>query len=130
MAYPSNYLYTKEHEWVLIEGEIATIGITEFAQSQLGELVFIDLPNVGAEFNINDPAGALESVKSVSEFFVPCTGTVTEINKELNNAPELANDDPHGEGWLIKMQHSNKADFDFLMDAAAYEEYLESPDSH
>ncbi len=124
MAYPTQYRYTKEHEWIYVKGDIATIGITDYAQHELGDVVFVELPAVGAKVTAGKTFGSMESVKAVSEIFAPASGEVTEANAELQNKPETINSDPHGAAWLIKMKLSNPADINSLMDAAAYEAYI------
>ncbi|HWE50957.1 MAG TPA: glycine cleavage system protein GcvH [Bryobacteraceae bacterium] len=124
MTYPENYRYTKEHEWVHLEGEIATIGITFHAQSELGDIVFVELPAVGAKLEKSASLGSIESVKAVSDVYAPVGGEVTETNEALTSAPEKVNEDPQGAGWLIKVKVSNKSDLDGLMTAAAYEAYV------
>ena len=124
MAYPPNFRYTKEHEWVNVEGGIATVGITDYAQSELGDVVFVELPKVGAKLETGKSFGNVESVKAVSEIYAPAAGEVTEANAELANKPELLNTDPHGAGWLVKMKPSNAAELGGLMDGAAYEAYI------
>jgi glycine cleavage system H protein len=124
MGYPANFRYTKEHEWVDVEGGVATIGITDYAQSELGDVVFVELPKVGAKLETGKSLGNVESVKAVSEIYAPATGEVTEANPELANKPELLNSDPHGAGWLIKVKLANPAELSSLMDGAAYETYI------
>jgi glycine cleavage system H protein len=124
MGYPANFRYTKEHEWVNVEGGVATIGITDYAQSELGDVVFVELPKVGAKLETGKSLGNVESVKAVSEIYAPATGEVTEANPELANKPELLNSDPHGAGWLIKVKLANPAELSSLMDGAAYEAYI------
>jgi len=124
MGYPANFRYTKEHEWVDVEGGVATIGITDYAQSELGDVVFVELPKVGAKLETGKSLGNVESVKAVSEIYAPATGEVTEANPELANKPELLNSDPHGAGWLIKVKLANPAELSSLMDGAAYEAYI------
>jgi glycine cleavage system H protein len=124
MAYPSNFRYTKEHEWVNLEGGVATIGITDYAQSELGDVVFVELPKIGAKLEAGKSFGNVESVKAVSEIYAPAAGEVTAANEELAKAPELLNSDPHGKGWLIKVKLANAADVSALMDAVAYEKYI------
>jgi glycine cleavage system H protein len=121
MNFPSNLRYTKDHEWVLIEGNVATIGITEFAQRELGDIVFVDIPTVGKSLGAEEVFGTVEAVKTVSDLFLPVAGTVNEINAELDGSPELVNSDPYGDGWMIKMTVNNPADVDALLDAAAYQ---------
>ncbi len=119
--YPTDRRYTKEHEWVLVDGEQATIGITEFAQSELGDIVFVELPEVGKEFQQGDEMGTIESVKTVAEVFAPVSGKVVEVNETLTERPEVTNQDPHGEGWYCKIQITDAAQLEPLMDAAGYE---------
>jgi glycine cleavage system H protein len=121
MNFPSNLRYTKDHEWVLLEGNIATIGITEFAQRELGDIVFVDINTVGKALGAEEVFGTVEAVKTVSDLFLPVAGTVTEINPALDGSPELVNSDPYGEGWMVKMTVSNPADVAALLDAAAYQ---------
>ncbi|SFW38792.1 glycine cleavage system protein GcvH [Chitinophaga sancti] len=120
MNFPSNLRYTKDHEWVLLEGNTATIGITEFAQRELGDIVFVDIPTVGKSLDAEEVFGTVEAVKTVSDLFLPVAGTVNEINEELDSSPELVNSDPYGDGWMIKMTVKNPADVAGLLDAAAY----------
>lgn len=121
--YPSEYLYTREHEWIHVEGEICTLGITEYAQQELGEVVFVELPQVGQVFDASDEIGTIESVKAVAEVFTPVAGEIVEVNEQLADDPELLNDDPHGEGWLVKVRVSSDSDLKSLMSAEEYEEY-------
>src|SRR5215831_3508190 len=118
MAYPANFRYTKEHEWVNTEGGVATIGITDYAQSELGDVVFVELPKVGTKLETGKSFGNVESVKAVSEIYAPAAGEVTSANAELANKPELLNSDPHGAGWLVKIRLANPADVSGLMDDA------------
>lgn len=124
--YPTNFLYSKEHEWVRVEDDICVLGITEFAQKELGEVVFVELPEIGQVFDTNDELGTIESVKAVAEVFTPVAGEVMEINDSVVDDPELLNDDPHGEGWLIKIRYSSADDLKALMSPADYEEYVKS----
>jgi glycine cleavage system H protein len=121
MNFPSNLRYTKDHEWVLLEGNIATIGITEFAQRELGDIVFVDINTVGKALDAEEVFGTVEAVKTVSDLFLPVAGTVNEINPELDGSPELVNSDPYGDGWMVKMTVNNPADVAALLDAAAYQ---------
>jgi glycine cleavage system H protein len=121
MNFPSNLRYTKDHEWILLEGNTATIGITEFAQRELGDIVFVDIPTVGKTLEAEDVFGTVEAVKTVSDLFLPVTGTINSINEELEGEPELVNTDPYGDGWMIKMTVKNPADVAALLDAAAYQ---------
>ena len=122
--YPENYRYTKEHEWVLSEGETGTIGITDHAQSELGDIVFVDLPKVGATIEQGKTFGSVESVKAVSDLYAPVTGEVIEVNSGLNDKPESLNSDPHGAAWLIKVKITQPAELDGLLSAADYQAYL------
>ena len=121
MTFPANLKYTKEHEWIAIEGNTATIGVTEYAQSELGDIVYVDINTVGKTLAADEIFGTVEAVKTVSDLFLPLAGTVDEVNPALENNPEVVNTDPYGEGWMIKMTATNIADADNLMDAAAYE---------
>ncbi len=122
--YPTNYRYTKDHEWVDAASGSATIGITNYAQSELGDVVFVELPKVGARVTAGQPLGTVESVKAVSEIFAPVSGEVTEVNPALASAPEKVNEDPHGVAWLIKVKLSNPDELAALLDAAAYEKFV------
>jgi len=124
MAYPTNFKYTKEHEWVDVKGGVATIGITDYAQHELGDVVFVELPKVGAQVVTGKSFGTVESVKAVSEIYAPAAGEVLEANGNLHDAPEKINSDPHGAAWLIKVKLANPAELANLMDAAAYEAYI------
>ena len=124
--YPSEYLYSREHEWVRVQDDVCAIGITEFAQQELGEVVFVELPEVGQVFDSGDEVGTIESVKAVAEVYTPLAGEVVEINEAVVDDPELINEDPHGEGWLIKVRFSSAADLKELMNAEKYEEYAKS----
>lgn len=121
MNFPENLKYTKDHEWVLIEGDTATIGITEFAQRELGDIVFVDIPTVGQTLNVQDIFGSVEAVKTVSDLYLPLSGKITELNEELSSSPELVNQDPYQDGWMIKMTITNPSEASELMDAKAYE---------
>ncbi len=122
MSVPGDLQYTKSHEWVRTEGETATIGITEHAQDELGDVVFVELPDEGATFDAGDSFGTVESVKAVSDLYAPVGGEVVEVNSALNDAPEKINEDPYGEGWIIKLRTSGGAD---LLSAEEYEKVLE-----
>jgi glycine cleavage system H protein len=124
MMYPSDYRYTKEHEWASLKDGIATIGITDYAQHELGDVVFAELPTIGAKLKAGEPFGTVESVKAVSDIYSPVSGEVTETNTTLGSAPESVNSDPHGSGWLIKVRIANAAELSALMDAAAYQAYV------
>lgn len=121
MNFPSNLRYTKDHEWIQLDGNVATIGITDFAQRELGDIVYVDISTVGQSLEAETVFGTVEAVKTVSDLFLPVAGTITEVNAALNDKPESVNSDPYGEGWMIKMTVNNPADVEALMDAAAYE---------
>jgi len=121
---PADLRYTKEHEWAKLEGDKARVGITAFAQEQLGDVVFVELPKVGAKVSAMKTFGVVESVKAVSDLFAPLTGEVVEINAELPKKPEVVNADPYGKGWMIVVKPSNKAEWDQLLTAPQYEEFL------
>jgi glycine cleavage system H protein len=123
-SYPEDLRYHPEHDWARIEGDVATFGITWFAQDQLGEVVFVDPPDVGATVTANDTYAEVESVKAVSDVFAPLSGEVTEVNAGLSDAPELINDDPYGQGWLVRVKLSNPSEVDSLLDVGAYRELL------
>ncbi|MBL7736781.1 MAG: glycine cleavage system protein GcvH [Chitinophagaceae bacterium] len=120
MNFPETLRYTKEHEWLRLEGDTAVIGITEFAQSELGDIVYVEIESVGKTLGAGEVFGTVEAVKTVSDLFLPVSGTITELNPALADAPELVNSDPYGEGWMIKLKVDNPADLEALMDAAAY----------
>lgn len=120
MNFPDKLKYTKDHEWISLEGNIATIGITEFAQSELGDIVYVEIETVGKALNAEAVFGTVEAVKTVSDLFLPVAGTINEVNPALANEPELVNTDPYGKGWMIKMTVNNPNDVAALMDAAAY----------
>jgi glycine cleavage system H protein len=123
MTFPENVRYTKEHEWISIDADgVATIGITEFAQRELGDIVYIEVETVGKPLAAGDVFGTVEAVKTVSDLFLPVAGTITELNADLANAPELVNSDPYGKGWMVKMKVDNPADVEALMSATAYAE--------
>ena len=124
--YPSDYRYTHEHEWVRVEDDIAVLGVTDFAQKELGEVVFVELPEVGHVFDAGDEIGTIESVKAVAEIYTPLAGEVVEVNEALKDDPELVNEDPHVDGWLVKIKFSASSDFDELMDAEAYAEFAQA----
>lgn len=121
--YPQEYLYSKEHEWVRVEDESCVLGITDFAQQELGEVVFVELPEIGQTFSADDEIGTIESVKAVAEVYTPIAGEVVAVNQALVESPELVNDDPHARGWLIKIRPADKAELDSLMNAEAYEAF-------
>jgi len=121
MNFPSNLRYTKDHEWIKLDGNIATIGITDYAQRELGDIVYVEVETIGKSLKAGEVFGTVEAVKTVSDLFLPVDGTVTELNAALANSPESVNSDPYGEGWMVKMTVNNPADVEGLMDAAAYE---------
>lgn len=121
MNFPENLHYSKEHTWLQVEGQIGTIGITEFAQSELGEIVYVDLPRVGQTFKADEVFGSIEAVKTTSDLFMPVSGKVTEINNELVKKPETVNSDPFGAAWMIKIELSDTGETSGLLDAAAYQ---------
>ncbi len=125
MTTPDDLLYGKEHEWILREKDVATIGITDYAQKELGDVVFAELPEVGATFNANEAFGSVESVKAVSELYVPVSGEVVETNESLLDAPEKINDDPYGEGWIIRIRLGNPTELEALMTSQEYSKYVE-----
>jgi glycine cleavage system H protein len=117
---PDDRKYTQEHEWVMIEGDVATIGVTDFAANELGDVVFVELPEPGSEFSQGDTVGTIESVKAVADLYLPVSGEITEVNDAVVDSPELVNSDPMDEGWMIKVRLSEMTEMDQLMDAAAY----------
>jgi len=121
MNFPSNLRYTKDHEWIQLDGNVATIGITDFAQRELGDIVYVDINTVGQSLEAEAVFGTVEAVKTVSDLFLPVAGTILEVNTSLNDKPEAVNNDPYGEGWMVKVTVNNPADVEALMDAAAYE---------
>jgi glycine cleavage system H protein len=123
MAYPANYRYTREHEWIELTGSIGVIGITDYAQNSLGDIVYVDMPKVGDAVTANATFGSVESVKAVSDLFAPVSGTVTAVNEALTSAPDKINEDPHGT-WIIKVELTDPAQFNSLLDAAAYEAFI------
>jgi glycine cleavage system H protein len=121
MDVPSNLRYSKEHEWVSVEGDIATIGITDYAQSQLGDIVYVDIESVGKNFSKDEVFGTVEAVKTVSDLFLPVSGTILEKNAELDGDPASVNSDPYGKGWMVKVRMDDASELDALMDAEAYQ---------
>ena len=120
MNFPSNLRYTKDHEWIRLDGNVATIGITDYAQRELGDIVYVEVETVGKSLKAGEIFGTVEAVKTVSDLFLPVDGTITELNAALANSPESVNSDPYGDGWMIKMTVNNPADVEALMDATAY----------
>jgi glycine cleavage system H protein len=125
MEFPEELKYTEEHEWVMVEDDVVTIGITDFAQDQLGDVVFVELPAVGTMVEAGKPFGVVESVKAVSDVYAPVSGEVVEINEELPDSPETINTSPYDDGWMIKVKLSDAAELEGLMDADAYQEFIE-----
>ncbi len=125
MNIPSNLKYTKDHEWIALDGNTATIGITDFAQSELGDIVYVDIDTVGESLDKDEVFGTVEAVKTVSDLFLPASGEVVEFNEALEDQPELVNSDPYGEGWMVKVTLDNSADLDTLLDAEAYKALIE-----
>lgn len=121
MNFPENLRYTKDHEWIKVNGSEATIGITDFAQQELGDIVYVEIETLGQQLNEGTVFGTVEAVKTVSDLYLPVNGTITEINPKLNSNPELVNSDPYGEGWMVKIKITNPGDINSLMDKAAYE---------
>jgi glycine cleavage system H protein len=124
MQFPETLHYTKDHEWIKLEGNIATIGITDFAQKELGDIVFVDIDSVGQPLGSNEVFGTVEAVKTVSDLYLPVAGTITEVNADLEGNPESVNSDPYGKGWMIKMEIDNPAEVAALLDAAAYKQLV------
>jgi len=125
MIFPSDLRYTKEHEWVRVEGDTGTIGITDYAQDQLGDVVYLDLPAAGASVSQHEKMGEIESVKAVSDLYSPVSGEITEVNQEAVDSPELVNNDAYGRGWMIKVRLANPSDVDALMPADEYEAFVD-----
>lgn len=123
--YPDDFYYSKDHEWVKVEGEKAIVGITDFAQKQLGDVVYIELPQIGTQLEFHQSFGVIESVKAVSDMYSPVSGEVVEVNQELNNSPELVNEDPHGKGWIISLKIKDESELQKLMSETEYEKFLE-----
>src|SRR4029079_12175503 len=121
---PENLRYSKDHEWVKVDGEVASIGITDYAQHSLGDVVYVDMPRVGDKFGTHEAFGSVESVKAVSEIFTPVAGEVVEVNDSLNDTPEKVNSDPYKAGWMVKVRMSNPGDADAMLSADEYEEFL------
>lgn len=124
MNFPENLKYTNEHEWVRMEGDVAYVGITDYAQEQLGDIVYVDVPTVGETLDKDETFGTIEVVKTISDLFLPISGEVMELNEKLEENPGLVNTDPYGEGWIIKIKPSDKAELDDLLDAAAYKQVI------
>jgi len=124
MNFPDSLRYTKDHEWIRLEGDEAIVGITDFAQHELGDIVYVEIETVGQELNAGDVFGTVEAVKTVSDLYLPINGTITEVNPKLNSNPELVNNDPYGEGWMAKIKVSNVTDIDSLLNAEAYQKLV------
>ncbi len=124
--YPKDYRYTEDHEWIKVEGNIGTVGITDYAQKQLGDIVYVELPEVDDEFEKGDEVATVESVKAASPVIIPVSGKIVEINEELEDSPELVNQEPHGKGWFFKVEISNLSEIDDLMTAEQYEEFIKA----
>ena len=124
--YPKEFRYTEDHEWIKVEGNIGTVGITDYAQKQLGDIVYVELPEVDDEFSKGDEVATVESVKAASPIFIPVSGKIVEVNEELEDAPELLNQDPHGKGWIFKVELSDESELDELLTAESYEELIKA----
>lgn len=124
--YPDDYRYTEDHEWLKVDGDTATVGITDFAQQELGEVVFVEMPEAGETFDAGEEIGSIESVKAVSDIYAPVACEIVEVNSELDDSPEVVNEDPHGKGWLVKIKITDASAIDDLMDSAAYQEHAAS----
>jgi len=124
MTYPASYRYTRDHEWIDVQGDLGTVGLTDYAQCQLGDIVFVELPAAGASLEAGKSLGVIESVKAANDIYSPVSGNVVESNGELKEAPEKINADPHGAGWLIQVRLKDPGELDALMDAGAYEQYV------
>ncbi len=125
MSVPGDLKYSKEHEWVKIDGNTATLGITEYAQGELGDIVFVELPNIGDNFDLMQAFGTIEAVKAVSDMYLPLAGKVLEVNSNLDDDPMLINRDPYGDGWIIKIELTNPAEVELLLDANSYKELVD-----
>lgn len=126
---PEDLHYSKDHEWIRVEGDIGTIGITDHAQDSLGDVVYVELPKAGESFAAHEPFGSVESVKAVSEIFTPVGGEITEINESLQDEPEKVNSDPYGDGWMIRVRMSNPGEVDSLLNAAEYEDFTKAEET-
>jgi len=126
IMYPNDYYYSQDHEWIKVEdGQIGVVGITDFAQKQLGDVVYVELPEVGTQLEFHQTLGVVESVKAVSDIYSPVSGEVVEVNQALNDNPELINEDPHGQGWIVKIKIKDESELQKLMSATEYEKYIE-----
>jgi glycine cleavage system H protein len=128
--YPQEFLYTKDHEWIRVDASTGTIGITDYAQKELGDIVYVELPKVGDPVTVGEPLGTIESVKAVSEIFSPVTGAVAAVNSRLQNSPEMLNADPHGEAWLLRVRLADRSEIEKLMTADEYEAFLQEEKAH
>ncbi len=124
MNFPKDLKYTKDHEWVKIDGDTATVGVTDFAQSELGDIVFVEIETVGEEMDIEEVFGSVEAVKTVSDLFMPISGEILEMNDQIETKPEVVNEDPYGEGWMIKIKIKDESELEHLLDADAYQEAI------
>jgi glycine cleavage system H protein len=124
--YPDDFYYSESHEWIKIEGDTATVGITDFAQKQLGDVVYVELPQIGTSLDFHQSFGVVESVKAVSDIYSPLTGEVTAVNEELNDSPELVNEDPHDRGWIVRIKIKDEGELQKLMSASDYERLLQT----
>jgi glycine cleavage system H protein len=127
---PENLRYTEEHEWARLEGDTIVMGITDFAQEQLGDIVYVELPDIGEDFDRGETIGEVESVKARSDLYTPVAGEVTEVNEDLMDDPAVVNQDPYGEGWMVRVQLSDTSEWDGLLDAAAYAKVVEEEEAH
>jgi glycine cleavage system H protein len=127
--YPNDFVYTKDHEWLKVEGDEGLVGITDFAQHQLGDIIFVELPPTGKELGVHQSLGVVESVKSVSDIFSPVAGSVVAVNEALAQTPDLLNKDPHGQGWIVRLKIKDKKELEGLMTASDYEKFLEGLES-
>lgn len=123
---PENLHYSKDHEWVRVDGDVAIIGITDYAQNSLGDVVYVELPKAGDDFSANESFGSVESVKAVSELFTPVTGSILEVNESLNDEPEKVNTDPYGDGWMVRLKMSSPGEVDSMLSAAEYEDFTKA----
>jgi len=126
--YPEEFRYSKDHEWIKIERDLGTIGITDFAQKQMGDVVYVEMPDIGTELELHQTIGVIESVKAVSDIYSPASGEVVEVNKNLNESPELINEDPHGKGWIIKIKIKKSGEVEKMMSFSEYEKFLSGLD--
>ena len=126
--YPEEYRYSEDHEWIKVEGNLGTIGITDFAQKQMGDVVYVEMPDIGTELEFHQTIGVIESVKAVSDIYSPTAGEVVEVNENLNESPELINEDPHGKGWIIKIKIKKSSEVEKMMSFSDYEKFLSGLD--